>query len=330
MHATLPVRALAAAALVALSAPAVAAQTPAAPQVTVAGVVYTQYQYTDAPVHTNNFELNRAYVNVLGRFASGINTRVTTDVYRAGGDNSVQVRLKYAFATWTPTGSSLTYKLGMIQTPFVDFEETLWDYRMQGTIAVDRNGYLSSADIGAGIDGRWNNEQVNGQLTIVNGESYNGGVGDTRKDLQVRVSVRVKPTNDAGRVGGVRVTGYAGIGKATGGADRNRYLGMLSYKTQQYTLAGEFVSTETGAVTGSLISVFGVYRVTNRKVAVIGRVDIHDPDTNVGGNKQTRIIGGASYQLSPNVRLLADLDRLSFEGGGTATNQVLLQASFTF
>jgi hypothetical protein len=34
--------------------------------------------------------------------------------------------------------------------------------------------------------------------------------------------------------------------------------------------------------------------------------------------------------LSPNVRLLADLDRLSFESGATATNQVLLQAQFVF
>ena len=45
------------------------------------------------------------------------------------------------------------------------------------------------------------------------------------------LSVRLQPTNDATRVGGLRVTGYAGIGKVTGtGADRNRYLGLLSYK----------------------------------------------------------------------------------------------------
>ncbi len=331
MHARLPLGALVAAALVALGAPAALAQTSAqpAPQVTVGGVVYTQYQYTDAAVHTNTFDVTRSYVNVLGRFANGINTRVTVDIIPSAVTNQV-VRLKYAFAAWTPTGSNVTYKLGMIQTPFVDFEETLWDYRMQGTIAVDRNGAMTSADIGFGVDGHWNNEQVNGQIAIVNGEGYSGGTGDFRKDLEARVSVRVKPTNDNSRVGGLRVTGYAGIGKATGGADRNRYLGMLSYRTQQYTVAGEYVSRTDGAVDGSIISAFGVYHLSNSKVAVIARVDIVDPNTNVGNNKATRIIGGASYQLSPNVRLLADLDRLSFESGATATNQALFQAQFVF
>src|SRR6266550_4218717 len=171
-------------------------EAPPAPQVTVGGLVYTQYQYTDAPVHTNTFDVTRAYVNVLGRFANGISTRLTTDIIPSAVTNQA-IRLKYAYVAWTPTGSNLTYKLGMIHTPYVDFEETLWDYRMQGTIAVDRNGYMTAADIGAGVDGHWKNEQLNGQLVIVNGEGYSGGTGDFRKDLEARVSVRLQPTNDA-------------------------------------------------------------------------------------------------------------------------------------
>ena len=333
MHAR---RSFLAVATFAVSATALAAQNaPQAPPVTVGGVVYTQYQYTDAAVHTNTFDVTRAYVNVLGRFSNGITTRLTTDIIPSAATNQV-IRLKYAFAAWTPTGSSLTYKLGMIHTPWVDFEETLWDYSMQGTIAVDRNpiggpSTMTAADIGVGVDGHWNGERINGQFVIVNGEGYSGGTGDFRKDVEARVSVRVQPTNDNSRVGGLRVSGYAGIGKVTGtGADRNRYLGMLSYRTLQYTLAGEFVSVKNGAVTGSIISAFGVYHLTRSKAAVIARVDIVDPDKNVGNNKNTRIIAGASYQLSPNVRLLADLDRLSFESGATATNQILFQTQFTF
>jgi len=311
-----------------------AAQAPAAqaPQVTVGGVVYTQYQYTDAAVHTNTFDVTRAYVNVLGRFSGGITTRVTADIIPSGVTNQV-VRLKYAFAAWTPSGSSLTYKLGMMQTPFVDFEETLWDYRMQGTIAVDRNGALTSSDIGFGVDGKWNNDQVNGQVAVVNGEGYSGGTGDFHKDLEARVSVRVMTTNDASRVGGLRLTGYAGVGKygpAFAGNDRNRFLGQVSYRSQLLTLAGEYVSRKDSTQTGSIISAFGVYHLTNSKIAVIGRVDIVDPNTSVANNKNTCIIGGVSYQLSPNVRLLADLDRQSFESGATATNQALFQAQFVF
>lgn len=332
MHARLAFRALAAVALSALTAPAVWAQASAqqAPQASVTGVIYTQYQYSDAPIAAKStFDMTRAYVNVLGRFANGITTRVTSDILPNAAGNQF-LRLKYAYAAWTPARSSLTYKLGMIHTPYIDFEETLWDYRMQGTIAVDRNGAMTSADIGFGVDGRWKNDQVNAQFAIVNGEGYSNGTGDFRKDVQGRVSVRVKPTNDNSRVGGLRVTGYAGIGKATGGADRNRYLGLVSYRTQQYTVAGEYVARTDGAVDGTIISAFGVYRLTNSKVAVIARVDIVDPNTNVANNKVTRLIGGASYQLSPNVRMLADLDRQSFESGVTAINQFLVQAQFVF
>lgn len=319
-------------ALALVLAPTLAAQqAPAAPQVSVTGVIFTQYQYTDANVVAKStFDVQRAYVNVLGRFANGISTRVTLDIIPSAVTNQVY-RLKYAFAAWTPTNSSLTYKLGMIQTPYVDFEETLWDYRMQGTIAVDRNGAMTSADIGFGVDGRWNNEAVNAQFAIVNGEGYANGTGDFRKDVEGRVSVRLQPTNDASRVGGLRLTGYAGIGKVTAtGADRNRYLGLLSYRTQQYTIAGEYVSVKNAAVTGSIISVFGVYRFTGAKTAAIARVDIVDPDNNVANNGTTRIVAGVSYQLSPNVRLLADLDRLKAQGAGAAANQILLQAAFTF
>jgi hypothetical protein len=333
VHARLAFRALAAVALSALTASTVLAQASAqqAPQASVTGVIYTQYQYSDAPIAAKStFDMTRAYVNVLGRFSNGITTRLTTDILPTG--TNLAIRLKYAFAAWTPTGSSLTYKLGMIHTPWVDFEETMWDYRMQGTIAVDRNGYMTAADIGVGVDGHWNGERVNGQVTLVNGEGYAGGSGDFRKDLQARVSVRLQPTNDNSRVGGLRASGYVGIGKVTGsGADRNRYLGMLSYRTNQYTLAGEFVSVKNAAVTGSIISAFGVYHLAPpSKIAVVARVDVVDPNTNVANDGNTRIIGGASYQLSPNVRMLADIDRVKPQAGGTASNQFLIQAQFVF
>ena len=37
----------------------------------------------------------------------------------------------------------------MQQTPWVDFEETVYRYRFQGTIFAEREGYLSSSDVGA-------------------------------------------------------------------------------------------------------------------------------------------------------------------------------------
>src|SRR5467141_2333107 len=227
-----------------------AAQAPATqpPQVTVSGVAYLQYLYQlkDTANHTNNFDVTRAYINVIGRVSGGVYTRITVDVNRppaATTDNSLRYRLKYAFVTYTPQGSALTYKLGQIHTPWIDWEEALWDYRMQGQMAMERGGYLSSSDFGLGVDGNWNADRINMQVGIYNGESYSGGgappASDQRKDLMGRVSVRVSETDDGSRVGCIRVTAYGHYGKPTTGGIRSRLLGQVSYKSKQFTLAGE-------------------------------------------------------------------------------------------
>jgi len=350
------------AALCALSATALPAlaQTSGsqAPPVTVGGVVYGQYQYNlqdsigAGGLNTgkqNYFAIKRAYINVIGRFSGGLLTRITADIAPAGTGNQVY-RLKYAYAAWTPTNSSLTYKFGLIHTPWLDWEEALWDYRMQGTMPIERAGYATSSDFGAGIDGHWSSEGVNAQLTLVNGEGYSGGTGDKGKDVQLRVSVRLSKTDDASRVGGLRLTGYAGYGKRTGGGDRNRFIGLISYKSKQFTVGGEFASTKDtvspvaadslnlggGAnATGTVLAAYGVLHFTNSPVAVIGRVDVSDPNTSTNPNKLTRGIAGISYQLNPNLRMLADVDLLSFEATPTNTTnstrqQALVQMQFTF
>ena len=309
------------------------------PQVTVGGVVYTQYVYQlkDTLNHINTFDITRAYVNVIGRFSGGVGTRVTGDIYRSPNDSSLSYRLKYAFATYTPQGSPLTFKVGQIHTPWLDWEEALWDYRVQGTMAMDRAGYLSAADLGVGVDGKWGPDKVNFQLTVVNGRFYSKPGTTEGKDAQARVSVRMLDTDDSSRVGGLRITGYAGYGRAPTG-DRNRYIGMISYRSKQITLAGEAAATQDGqlgATNGHVYSAFGVYKFPQTKAAVIARVDVTHKQSGAV-DKQTRFIGGVSYQLSPNWRLLGDWDYANYQTPAlNATNyatrsQALFQTQFTF
>lgn len=330
-------------------------------QVTVSGVSYAQYGYLlkDTANHVNNFDITRAYVNLIGKFAGGVGARVTLDISRPPAvttDNSLRYRLKYAFATYTPVNSALTFKLGMIHTPWLDWEEALWDYRMQGQMAMERaipgapagtTGYLTSSDIGFGVDGKWGPDKVNMQLTFVNGEGYSGGPGDQRKDIEGRVSFRLMDTNDSSRVGGLRLTGYGQYGKPTAGGKRQRFLGMLSYRTKAVTLAGEFaVTKDSGAATtqilrdGQVISGFGVFHFPNSKAAAIARVDFTKPDKNAvsttPGFTSTRFIAGLSYQLSPNLRLLGDVDWLSYKNAApspaadAARATGFFQIQFTF
>ena len=83
------------------------------------------------------------------------------------------------------------------------------------------------------------------------------------------------------------------------------------------------------------ISGFGVYHIPRSGAAVIARVDVVDPNTSVSGDRQTRIIGGISYQVSPNLRVLLDVDNLSYETTPTplqdaTRSQGLFQMQFNF
>ncbi|HXI21129.1 MAG TPA: hypothetical protein VNH46_08595, partial [Gemmatimonadales bacterium] len=133
----------------------------------------------------------------------------------------------------------------------------------------------------------------------------------------------------SGRAGGLRITGYGQYGKPTTGGKRQRFLGIVSYKSKMVTLAGEFGSTKdsttgnggsvaaVGDHTGRVISVYGVLNIPNSRAAIIARVDNTDPNTASGAtnDRLTRIIGGLAYQVTPNLRLLAAVDNLSRQGG---------------
>jgi len=221
---------------------------------------------------------------------------------------------------------------------------------MQGQMALERGGYMSSSDFGLGVDGNWKKDLVNAQFGIYNGENYNKAPGDQRKDAMGRVSARLLATDDGSRVGGLRLTGYGQIGKPTGGGTRDRLVGMLSYRSKMLTLAGEFARTKDRqdapappapptptTIDGQVMSFFGVLKVPQSKVAIIGRVDITDPNIDVSNDRQTRFIAGASYQLTPAFRLLADVDNLAFQGDApiapavyATKTQGFFQAQFVF
>jgi len=325
-----------AATLVAATAAAGPLAAQSAPTVTLGGVAYAQFAAQLDSGKNSNFDVTRAYLNVIGRFRDGIMTRVTGDVYQ-NADGSHTYRLKYAFVNWTPAGSALTYRFGLMTTPWIDWEEALWDYRMQGPVAVDRNKYMTSSDFGAGVDGNIDNEMVDFQASVVDGTGYGSTPGDMHKVVAGRVSVRLLGTDDASRVGGLRLTGYAQFGAPSGGGTKNRFLGAASYRSKNILLAAEYAATtdsagaQTSPVKGTVVSVYGFYRLPASPVGIIARVDLVDPNTNVSNDKRTDIIGGVSYQLSPNVRLLADVDRLSFENSAQAKITTgLFQLQFTF
>src|SRR6266576_1481409 len=166
--------ALATAIMCTLPALASAQVTPAAgstppddtPSVRVGATIFTDYTFTQAPtvtdadgntVHSNAFNVGRAYININGNVSHVVAFRITPDITRESGtgsslNGSLVFRVKYAFLQanlddWMWRGSWT--RLGIQQTPIVDFEEGIYRYRFQGQVFVERDGFLTSSDAGA-------------------------------------------------------------------------------------------------------------------------------------------------------------------------------------
>jgi hypothetical protein len=268
---------------------------------------------------------------------------VTPDVYR-NADGSIALRLKYAYVQYTPGGGNVAIKFGQNQTPWLDWTEGIYGYRMQGTMAAERNGYITSSDLGLSAEGTWGEGLVNAQAGVYNGEGYHAGEGDKHKDVMGRVSVRVLPSDVAGSRGGLRLTAYGSYGKPTGGGTRTRLIGMASYNTKMVVLAVEgtiasdsTTGTSTAEVTGRVLSGWGVFNVPNSKASVVARVDVADPNTdaNSTNDRNTRFIGGLSYHLLPQLLLFANVDYLTYQATPTPAQEAtraqgLFQVQFSF
>ena len=85
----------------------------------------------------------------------------------------------------------------MQQTPWVDFEESIYRYRFQGTIFADREGYLSSSDVGASFHYNLPGNYGDVHAGVYNGETYSKPEVNDQKGFMVRGTFRPLPDEPA-------------------------------------------------------------------------------------------------------------------------------------
>jgi hypothetical protein len=172
--------------------------------------VQTDPNITDAAgnsVNRSAFDVGRAYINITGQLSHIIAFRITPDITRESGllslqpgntvsNDSLVFRIKYAYGQfnlddWMARGSWI--RLGIQQTPWVDFEEGIYRYRFQGTVFAERvplPTVMSSSD--AGISFRYNFAADYGDVHfgIYNGENYQRTETNNQKGFEFRGSLR--------------------------------------------------------------------------------------------------------------------------------------------
>ncbi len=323
----------------------------------LSGVAYLDYSFGQhggaTKTNYNTFSIQRAYVNVKKEIAPWLKVRVTTDI--KGDSDGYKLRMKYTYADiLVPDAGFLTgndVRAGLGHTPFLDFEEAINGYRMQGAMFQDRNGLITSSDIGVSVLGNFGGKLTKEQTEEVGNHHYNGRYGtyhigvyngggygvtsdnNQNKSIQGRVTVRPLPD----MLPGLQIT-YLGI-TGKGDSDNTSWTnntGFISYQSSYGVVTAEVMRGKnnkggTSATKKSGYSFFGSLNVPQyKKVAVFARYDSLDPDRDTSNDRITTTIGGVSYRLYKGNYIVAAYEKThdKTKAEDDKKGQVVLQVSF--
>ena len=198
-------------------------------------------------VKKSAFDVGRAYLNITGNVSHIVAFRITPDISRETNatpslNGSLIFRIKYAYAQfnlddWMTKGSWA--RIGIQQTPWVDFEEGIYRYRFQGTVFAERVPLptsLSSSDAGASF--RYNFPSNYGEIHVglYNGENYTKTDVNNQKALEFRGSVRPFATGTP-VLRGLRAHLFYDTDHYVSNDERKRLLGGVTFE-HRYLNAG--------------------------------------------------------------------------------------------
>src|SRR5207247_514162 len=320
------------------------------PAIRVGMTLFPNYSYqtdpkiTDADgktVNKNSFDVTRAYINITGNISHLVAFRLTPDITRESGllslgsgnsvsSDSLVFRIKYAYAQvnfedWMTRGSWV--RLGIQQTPWVDFEEGIYRYRFQGTVFAERIPLpttMTSSDAGASFHYNLPQNYGDVHVGVYNGENYQRVEVNDQKALEFRGTVRPFA---AGMpvLRGLRAHLVYYDDHYARSDERKRLMGNLTYE-HKYVNAGfdyldakdKTLATATDVASNGY-SIWATPRLpfeNGSSWEALVRYDHFAPNT-TNDQKQNRTIVGVAYwfphQGNVSTAILLDYDGQRFE-----------------
>ena len=325
-------------------------------RVEIGGIAFLNYRFelTDGQDSFNTFDLSRMYFFAIVKPADHVKFRMTIDSPNREATTTVKdgvttvnkdagrfdVVLKHAYGElYDVPVKGLSVKFGMHDLPWIPFEEKIWTYRFQGPVFVDREGYLSSTDLGVGVGYVLPSKWVEGHVSLVNGETWSKPEVSKHKDVHGRLTVR--PLASHPLLSGLALNLFGSAGAYEGGdnRDRDRLIPQLAFEHKHAAVAAEYLrawdppgklvskhpslaNSTDAVVTAQGWSAFGWLDFGLFGVAeglrVMGRVERLDPDTNLASNGHTREIVGVGYRLNKYVQALVDAEFVQYEANAAA------------
>ena len=283
---------------------------PAQPDYPIIRVGVLSYLQYDAELANrsgyNTFDVTRAYLNVTAQIAKNVRFRFTPDIKRVTDSTlagSLVVRVKYAYAQIDNVGPRSWVRMGAHQTPWLDFEESINRYRVQGQMFAEREGLIpGSSDFGASYFAALPSNYGEFHVGVYNGEGYAQPEANKYKSVQGRFTLRPLPKGNA-IAKGFRLSGFFNAGSYA--ADHPRHLGIVMGSFEHPHLVGtiEWLTATENPLTAtpprdinrSGWSMFLEPRQGVAGLAGIFRYDAYNPDHDTPGVEQNRIIAGGAY-----------------------------------
>jgi hypothetical protein len=228
----------------------------------------------------SKFDIERIYLNFRMPAGDDGSIRVTADVFNGAQDATSYykgwtARLKYAWFQYNflhdiggNKGFNAVARVGMLHTSLIDHQENFWP-RYLSQVGTERNGFFSSADVGAAVVVTLPNKfgEIYGE--VANGTGYGSAEADRFKDFSGRVTLTpfanesgflktftISPWAYIGQTASKFQNGGTGqVGTVSDGLTRNRMGVFVGLRDRRLTVGGEFAqrteTVETGANTNA-------------------------------------------------------------------------------
>lgn len=290
----------------------------------------------------NQFLLKRGYITIERAFNSTISGRITPDISvdREGdGMGDIELRLKYCYLKYKlPAIAFFTrsfIEFGLVHRPWLDFEQHINCYRVQGHMFLERNHILNSADygatlvslLGAEMDDDYKQNVSNAYpgkygsiaIGIYNGGGYHAIEKNTDKTVEWRFTIRPMVQYFPGLQ--FSYAGAKGKGNIEQSPDWNFHSAFVSWEHQNFVFTGMYFSGN-GNSFGSAVnnvgnslaqhgySLFGELKFFSQKLSIIGRYDYFNSEVKPKDIFMERYIAGVAYHFLKGCKILLDYDIL--------------------
>ncbi len=318
------------------------------------------YQYKEVDGDDFNlFQIKRGYLNFQTDLNDKFSARITPDITQdkeGDGKGDIELRLKYLYLKYKFNSNAILSRpvlvFGLNQRPWIDFEQHINPYRVQGRMFAERSRILNSADfgvtftslLGGGMSETYQkkvNDKEPGRygsiaLGVYNGGGYHAIEENENKTFETRITLRPLPDF----LPGFQVSYTGAYGKGNISASPDFYFNNVFFSMQQeYFTATSQYMWGTGNSSGSYDelpytghSFFANAYIPNTKFELFGRYDRFNLGSEGDVSERSSFIGGVAYSIVGKSKLLLDIDHTIMDTAAglseTTIYEVVLEIKF--